>query len=354
MIPLNPNNYIVKSFSCLTTRGKYRGLILDVERGKIYYVPNAYVLLIDKFNRKTLQECFDIIDEDSVEEVKKFLNFMFEKELMFVTSDLSLFPTKELYFNDVSLLRDIIIEWDTNSSIDNIHKCIREAALLYCKNLQLRLVSDYDFSLLFEMMAAIKNQDYLYAELYIPYKAAISESQIVSLIDSIPALGKVYVYGAPINKHIVHSINHEGFNPVLCGEIYYSDKDLCSEVCGIIGFEDLCFDSLKSFYEHKHVNGCLYKKLAIDKSGNIKNCLSLTQVYGNIDNTTLLDVLNEPTYQNIGMIHKDVISDCCDCEMRYTCSDCRAFTIDGSLFSKPKKCLYDVKKGSWSKTTLHC
>ena len=48
-------------------------------------------------------------------------------------------------------------------------------------------------------------------------------------------------------------------------------------------------------------------------------------------------------------IKKDQISVCKDCEFRYVCTDCRAYTQNsGDQYSKPLKCNYDPYTATWN------
>jgi radical SAM protein with 4Fe4S-binding SPASM domain len=48
-------------------------------------------------------------------------------------------------------------------------------------------------------------------------------------------------------------------------------------------------------------------------------------------------------------ITKNQIEICKDCELRYICQDCRAYTIDeNNKYSKPLKCKYDQYQAVWN------
>jgi radical SAM protein with 4Fe4S-binding SPASM domain len=60
-----------------------------------------------------------------------------------------------------------------------------------------------------------------------------------------------------------------------------------------------------------------------------------------MDNMKTIDVVNRTDFTKFWNISKDQISVCQDCEFRYVCQDCRAFTLDNNLYSKPAKCTYN-------------
>lgn len=75
----------------------------------------------------------------------------------------------------------------------------------------------------------------------------------------------------------------------------------------------------------------------------------MQQSFGNISSVSLASVVNHPTLVQLGSITKDQIEVCRDCEFRYVCTDCRAYTREsGNLYSKPAKCSYDPYTATWS------
>lgn len=111
--------------------------------------------------------------------------------------------------------------------------------------------------------------------------------------------------------------------------------------------------NLRKVLEAINHNSCLHKKISIDKDGNIKNCPSMHQSFGNIKNTTLEEALHHRDFKKYWNLTKDKIEICKDCEFRYICTDCRAYTeqthIDkeGLDISKPLKCGYNPYKAEW-------
>lgn len=118
--------------------------------------------------------------------------------------------------------------------------------------------------------------------------------------------------------------------------------------CGVVTPKNFTVN-LGFYLESRSNNTCLYKKVAIDSIGNIKNCPSQTSSYGNINSIDLIDVLKSEEYLSLGKISKNQIEVCKICEFRNVCSDCRMYLQDSeNLYSKPLKCNYDPKSTTWS------
>jgi SPASM domain peptide maturase of grasp-with-spasm system len=106
--------------------------------------------------------------------------------------------------------------------------------------------------------------------------------------------------------------------------------------------------NITSFTEAQKYNSCLNQKIAIDEEGMIKNCPSMKNSFGNIQNTTLQKAMKHQDFKKLWHINKNQIAICKDCEFRYICTDCRAFiTEPDNLYSKPFKCTYNPYTTNW-------
>jgi SPASM domain peptide maturase of grasp-with-spasm system len=95
-------------------------------------------------------------------------------------------------------------------------------------------------------------------------------------------------------------------------------------------------------------NTCLNRKISIDIEGNIKNCPSMKESFGNIKDTTLEEAINKPGFKKYWNITKDQITKCKDCEFRHVCTDCRAYLENpDDMYSAPLKCGYDPYTCEW-------
>lgn len=124
----------------------------------------------------------------------------------------------------------------------------------------------------------------------------------------------------------------------------YNDNMICGEISQKKFVAN--FYSLTEALKH---NSCLNRKISIDAVGNIRNCPSMTESFGNIKDITLEEALEKPGFRKFWDINKDKIHVCKDCEFRYICTDCRAYVENPEdIFSKPLKCGYNPYTGEWS------
>ena len=82
----------------------------------------------------------------------------------------------------------------------------------------------------------------------------------------------------------------------------------------------------------------------------------MTESYGNINDIALVEAIDIADFKKYWNVSKDHIEVCKDCEFRYVCTDCRAYTekphdISGpesTNLAKPLKCGYDPYTGEWA------
>jgi radical SAM protein with 4Fe4S-binding SPASM domain len=102
-----------------------------------------------------------------------------------------------------------------------------------------------------------------------------------------------------------------------------------------------------NFFYSKHFNPCLGHQVAIDTNGEIKACLWLDDIIGNIHGDNPKDLIIAGKFDKYWEIAMEKIETCKDCEMRFTCDDCRVLTLKktGNLYAKPGHCHYDPYTG---------
>jgi SPASM domain peptide maturase of grasp-with-spasm system len=154
-----------------------------------------------------------------------------------------------------------------------------------------------------------------------------------------------------VPENIIIKLNEEGFR---FNKLFITSESITSNLhCGVIA-EKYFSMHFQSYLLSKNYNNCLYKKISIDKEGQIKLCPSQKQRYGSIENTSLIDVVDKLALNPLTTMTKDAITTCKSCEYRYACSDCRAFLENpDDMYSKPLKCGYDPATGIWEAWSTH-
>lgn len=90
-------------------------------------------------------------------------------------------------------------------------------------------------------------------------------------------------------------------------------------------------------------HNCFQKDIYVSSDMNVFPCVMERRIkHGMIENkgTIALD-------HSIRSFNKDKIKECCQCEYRYVCFDCRPDSLSGDIYEKPWYCTYKPDLGIW-------
>lgn len=327
------------------TKGAKNSIIFDTNTGFLKFIPNAFFDLLsnEMQNYAVLKKQ---LDHDSLEVLEEYLNFIIDNNLGFIISsrkELQSFQSTS-HFNEAPSYVDYLI-LDINSSDIFNDNLVQQICSLKIKYLQIRF-SELRVNEIIGIISKIEQLN----------DSNINEISIVVKYD-VQLLSFVKENHFKISNKFLHFILHssEEQNFQTLDHVYLSiikNRIKIPLSCGLIDLKNVNLNRL--FYlEARQHNSCLYKKIAIDFDGNIKNCPSMSQSFGNIKDTTLKNALNHPEFKKYWNLTKDSIKVCKDCEFRYICTDCRAYTEqthiskEGLDTSKPLKCGYNPYTGEW-------
>lgn len=315
---------------CVLVSGVTRSAIYDLTRSKILFIPNSLFNILDeeggfpysKLKRQYAAE-LDTIDE--------YLDFLVVNEFIYKSTSGKLFNATDKNFETPYLIDNIIIDSD-NQSNHNYEKIAKEIEVLGCPFLYFRfysLISVKDIISVLSHFLCTRIKD---VTLLLPYQPNLAAG-IKRNLTKIRAVSKVIFHSAPYVKSYISS--DVSFN--------FVKKEITDEThCGAINIDNFSVN-IDMFLDSRQYNNCLHKKVSIDRRGNIKNCPSLSRVFGHIDSDSLIDAINKKGFKDLWYIKKDDIDVCKFCEFRYACLDCRAY-VGGNIYSKPLKCKYDINK----------
>jgi len=256
-------------------------------------------------------------------------------------SEIELFPEISLDFNFPSHISNILID------IKNIEldwtKIISELNNLNCLHIQLRFYKIINKDELYNILQNFSNSLIHSIDIILEYQDALFNnlSTLNNLINEFPKVRTITFYNAPQNEIIINPKDGLGGIRII-KEIINNEL-----ACGLVA-PDFFTINIPHYTESLHHNTCLNRKIAIDVDGNIKNCPSMKENFGNIRDTTLVEAINKPGFKKYWNIKKDEITKCKDCEFRHVCTDCRAY-IDNpeDMYSAPLKCGYNPYTCEW-------
>jgi len=316
---------------CIIVKGILNTLIIDHYKGKIFNLPTALA------NKEILKNRFIYNIENNFE----LISALSEDDLGYFTNTIDAME-KKMVWNSPKDINEIIIE-HSQEDFYNLDEIYCKIENINAEFIQIRFL-EYSKEKLNKILIFLENSSIRTIEILIPFIDNTKTEEITKDLSSNDRIQIVYFYNAPYNK----SVQYNNLFTVL-----FYEKNLTSALyCGIIN-EDYFMTDIKNLSKSILHNNCLKDKLFISLDGSIKNCPSMPENFGNIKDLTLHKAINHIDFKKYGNLTKDNIEVCKDCEFRYICTDCRAYTErthiskDGLDTSKPLKCGYDPYTGKW-------
>lgn len=336
---------------CIPVRGAARSAFYDLTRHEIILFPTNYYLLLEHIVGKQVGDLLESIQSHpNKEQVIGFLDFLDEKELIMLVDDPAEFPRIENSWDFPGLIQNAII--DVSAAIHDFSRIFNELSALGCKYVQIRSFSNLlTLSGCHALLENARHKLIEGIELILKYENDVSDESYVSFVKQHSMVTGLTVHSAPQAKYLlVDTVAPVIYEGAPSRQVYFTDQTIDSEThCGIITQKHLNPAAVTTFFETKSFNGCLNRKISVDAGGNIRNCPSMKDSYGNIRDNSLLEAVRAAGFKEKWGIAKDHISVCRDCEFRYACSDCRAYLENpDDALSKPLKCGYDPYTATWN------
>ncbi|GAA5095734.1 hypothetical protein GCM10023210_28850 [Chryseobacterium ginsengisoli] len=328
--------------NCIAVKGSKNAIICDLQRHTFENIS------VDLYNFINNYDSIDIVTITKIEgkkKAKKYIKFLIDHDFAFLTSNPKNFPKLDVSFNYPFEVSNASITVNKNTPID---KVLNELENLNCKFLEF-IVEENVLEIISYINNYIEKEQMILSSIgfVIKYEKGVTKEKLSILLKKFPRL--IYIITMNyIENDFIPPIrpNNTGYL-IFSNTLFFSEKS-CGVVCS--GY---FASNIKLFTEAIKHNSCLHKKISIDKDGNIKNCSAMSQSFGNIYTTTLEQALNQKDFKKYWNLTKDNIEVCKDCEFRYICTDCRAYTEqnhmneDGLDISKPLKCGYNPYSGEW-------
>lgn len=332
-------NKILKLFACcIPVKGFRRSIIYDLQRKQYFFIPNSLFDLLVTEAGKTVYEIESIFPPDEQRILYRYLSFLLDNEIIFLCDPdkANFFPSIEFNWASPFTLENFILDTDVNSNHD-YEKIIKELSDINLRVLQLRFFNNAPFVDLEKLLTIIDLSNIRNVELVMPE----NRNEQINWEITVKKFRKI------TNVTVFNADNNSILSYDQASVIYSKDRVNNAEQCGIID-KNMFLCNMAFFTEAKNCNTCLNRKLSIDHNGEIKNCPSMQQSFGNIKETTIKEVLSIKELSQSWNINKDSIDVCKDCEFRYMCADCRAFVKDlSNPFSQPAKCNYNPYLAKW-------
>jgi SPASM domain peptide maturase of grasp-with-spasm system len=328
--------YIKLFANCIPVKGYCQSFIFDLQRRfESCSIPNSLYDILTYHKNKSLTSIKQAYDNKYDEIIDEYFEFLVNKEFAFECSkeEIDNFPDIDLSYYTPSDINNAIIDLDGYDET-YLEKIFNELSKARCNAIQLRFYSQISIESLISIGRLLDKKRLLSVELVLKYSNEFTVNTLLDLKYKFPRYHRFFIYDSPSKS--------------MTDEIYFFlEKMNFLNDCGKVS-SSLFSISIDTISESLNWNSCLNRKVSIDINGNIKNCPYMPDSYGNIRSTSLSGVIRLPRFKEYWSIKKDDIETCRDCEYRYICTDCRAFTNNlNNKYSQPSKCTYNPYIALW-------
>jgi SPASM domain peptide maturase of grasp-with-spasm system len=329
-----------KLFSnCIPVKGAKRSTLCDLQRNEVKLIPNDLVEILLNYEGKKINEIKKLYNNEYDATITEYFEFLLENEFIFFTDDPGSFPKLDLKWDNPSIITNAII--DRNSQSDyNIISILNQLEDLNCKYIEIRFYDSVELNEITEILKYLDKIDSTITSVDVTLPFSSSFTKLEEVIGENKRLSSLKIFSSLEEKFIPPIKGNMGY-------IIYTKKEIKdNSCCGVIS-KDFFVVNMSLFTESKNHNNCLNRKIGIDVNGNIKNCPTMNEGFGNIKKTSIEIAINNKEFKKYWNVTKDQIDICKDCEFRYICTDCRAFVEN--LLDKPLKCGYNPYTNKWGK-----
>ena len=337
---LDKDKYMIMHANCISVRGAKQLSISDLQKSVLYVIPVEYFEVIQMFRSSTIAE---LQNRFGSAEVNSFLEFLISHSLAFIHECPDWFPELDLSYDFPGKISNMIIDADLISKSD-LEVLSSQILEMKVGHIELRYFNSISYKQLIRSMKTLNVSSVYSMSVVAPYITSLWDCCVSkSLFTELPTLFTVFLHSASTEAYFTCK-DEEGVDHVAsCSSDTIQSHFFCGKVSSAIFFVNI-----PNFTESHHHNSCLNRKISIDVDGNIKNCPSMSQSFGNIKDTTLQEALDHPDFKKYWNVTKDQIAVCKDCEFRYICTDCRAYIENPEdMYSKPLKCGYNPYTCEW-------
>jgi len=328
----------------LLVKSTNRSLLIDLQREQIELFPNDLTSIIEELNhRKTVEELIAEYGEENKEVIIDYLSHLERKEFGFFLDEheLDYFPEISHKFSTPRLIYNAILElgdWE-DEYFSNV---IDQLELLGCNKVSIVSFHTINKDKLDVLLSYFRNTRVDSIVLTLKFNHELGDKKYIHyLTNKFHRITNILLVAVPKDQYLKATTKSP------CN-VHYTSKSVDSfKYCGAVNQEYFFPNSDKVFESMDH-NSCLYKKISIDQIGDIKNCPSMNESFGDVAKTSLAVALKLDGFKKYWNLSKDKVDVCKDCEFRHVCTDCRAYLDNPSdKYSKPLKCGYDPYTNIW-------
>ncbi|WP_052600044.1 grasp-with-spasm system SPASM domain peptide maturase [Aureispira sp. CCB-QB1] len=332
-------NYFMLYANCIIVKGISRGIITDLQHLRYKLIPLLLADILEVMSKEELS--IDEVKQQFNNEYNKgidlFLENLIEEGYGIKTDDISFFPKLPLDYDYPAKISNAIVDLNKLSTY-HVKNIGVDLNILGVKAVEIRFFDPISLEKINSILTSFELTGIRSIELLIQYSTFWTVEKIHQIFINQRRVQRIILASAPEDKEVQSEFL----------DIFWITKAVkSSNCCGLVGFRYFN-PNMKHFTESQHHNTCLNRKISIDTQGRIKNCPSMQQSFGHINDTTLEEVIQNPAFTKVWNIKKDEIEKCKGCEFRHICTDCRAYLENPEdVYAAPLKCGYNPETCEW-------
>lgn len=315
--------------SCIPVKGAQTSIIMDLDRGSYLEVPGLLcdVLSVD-LQTHSIEAICAHFDHQYDEGIKGYFDFLVKEEYGFYTSNPASFRKPVDVFRSPYKVISSVIALDRTSTYP-LSTIIKQLDALSCQMIQLRIYDAIDLDWLFYELAPLKQSSVKMLEIYLPQEAVKSEEVLKRFYDEYPNV-LLIIHGADAQRQLV--VSEESIRKIVF------TPDTVTRNTREVYDKSLFVISHNMYYEARHFNTGLHRKVCVDTDGGIKNYLSHEKVYGNISKDKIEEIIARQDFQEKYHITNDQVEKCKECPYRYMCLSNSDVVLEDGKYYKVQGC----------------
>lgn len=289
---------------CFIVKGNSSNIIFNAQKNAVTYIPESIIFLIELFESYSVSEIENIYS-DQAELLKENISYLRNKGLIAVRKKHDIFPKIKMEYHSPEHIKHMVIEY---SDRYDISISIAFINLLLVKFLEIRFSDKFDINIAREIISQIYKSSVKSVQLVIDYEMAhglfkLCKESECNIISNIIFFNAPFCRSEEWGRKQVQYIKSD-YQELRSSNNNYS--------------KNFIFD-LKYFILSHSYNPYYYKRLCIDKDGNLKNCLKNNETFGNIIdcNINVIDVINSASFKKLWYVSCDKIKEIKNNPLRY-------------------------------------
>ncbi len=296
------NKYFRLYSTSKLVKGKDKGAAYILDENRIEIIPLSLIEIVELLEKYSIDECRKFINSQHI--LNEYIEFLVSKRIGCVTEYPDTINSVDEYYNTPSHIFLSCIEINEKSTFD-LKNFVKELNELLCKHVELRILHD-DISLdeLNLILGCFEGTTIRSITLYIK---SFSKASLNILLDIVKKYKKV-------SYTILFSMDEDKMGQ----DVIYTTKNY-NDIANAPFNSNVLFVNLRYFTEAKRYNPFYYKKISINKKGEIKNNLICKESFGKYcpSKNPLQRIINNKSFTKYWEVGVDKIEDIKDSELRY-------------------------------------